>query len=147
MYRAIAFIIAATIAVTVSLTIQAAETNRFTEYTNQTIVDTIEQADSVTGIKLGDRKSNEQPPAKLSSEQISSLQALLLDDSHYIFDMKKKCMFVPQYSYTFKQQENSVTVVVSELCQKIKIIADNLVVFIDDDPMATALNTFNNNVF
>lgn len=85
--------------------------------------------------------SSEKATKELTQEQINELRRFLLSDNHYIFDMTKRCVFVPQLSYQFSADKET-TLFVSLSCQQIKIVDRKNTVFVDYDPMAEKFNAF-----
>ncbi len=85
---------------------------------------------------------SEATPSKLTEQQVKELRHLILNDEHYVFDMTKRCVFVPQLAYHFSTHQN-VAIYVSLPCEKIKIVNGNVSVFIDYDPMSKRFKLFN----
>jgi len=88
---------------------------------------------------------SENAPKELSQEQKNELRDFLLNDDHYIFDMTKRCIFVPQLSYQFFADKET-TVYISLSCQQIKIVDAKNTLFFDYDPMAEKFNAFNHSL-
>ena len=84
-------------------------------------------------------------PQNLSTEQVSQLRELLLNDSSYNFNRIKRCLFIPEISYQFSGDKN-VNVYVSYSCKKIKIVSENNTNIIDYDPMAEKFNSFSKTI-
>ncbi len=81
----------------------------------------------------------------VTSEQLQSFKNFIMNDSSYIFDMKKRCLFVPQLSYEFKGSPN-VTIYVSMICNQIKIVTDGEQTILDYDLIKNNFNDFNENI-
>ncbi len=88
---------------------------------------------------------SENTPQELTPEQMTELRGFLLRDDHFIFDMTKRCVFVPQLSYQFSADKET-TLQVSLSCQQIKIVNPHSTVYIDYDPMAEKFNEFNHSL-
>lgn len=89
----------------------------------------------VTDIRR-DRKVN------ISSEQLKLFRSFVTNDSSYIFDMKKRCLFVPQLSYEFEGSPKA-TVYVSMICNQIKVVSEDESTIIDYDLVKDKFNEFN----
>jgi hypothetical protein len=93
------------------------------------------QAVTVTDIRKN-RKLN------ISSEQLKSFKLYVIKDSSYIFDMKKRCLFVPQLTYEFKGSPD-VTIYVSMICNQVKIVSDDESTILDYDLVKDDFNNLN----
>ncbi len=84
-------------------------------------------------------------PKNLSTEQVSQLREMLLNDNSYNFNRIKRCLFIPEISYQFSG-DKAVNVYVSTSCKKIKIVSENNTNIIDYDPMAKKFNSFSKTI-
>lgn len=78
----------------------------------------------------------------ISLEQLKSFKSYVTKDSSYIFDMNKRCVFVPQLVFEFKGSPN-VTIFVSMICNQIKIISGDKSIILDYDLVKDEFNTLN----
>lgn len=110
----------------------------FEKTVGKEVVEVIIGTDAVKATKISNNKK-----IQLTDEQLTKFRKLILSDSSYIFDKKKRCVFVPQMSYVFKD----VTILVSHTCNQIKITAPSKKsVIIDYDHVAKELNNFSENI-
>src|ERR1700733_10879504 len=65
--------------------------------------------DRVEGFSL----TSDEKPMVLTSAQIQQLQLLLLNDQHYLFDIKKKIVFIPSYAFKFTKNSKELILHVS----------------------------------
>lgn len=91
--------------------------------------------------KIGYKETG--PSKPLTATQIKELQALLLDDSHYILDMTKSCVFAPTTVFIFANNGEEVRVLSSPSCKQLKIMyKDQKSVYLDNDPIHDQLESF-----
>ena len=91
--------------------------------------------------KIGYKEAG--PSKPLTAAQVKELQTLLLDDSHYILDMTKSCVFSPTTLLIFARNGEEVRVLSSPSCKQIKIMyKDQKSVFLDNDPIHDQLESF-----
>lgn len=87
---------------------------------------------------------------KISSDQLETFKSYITNDSGYIFDMKKRCLFVPQLEFEFIKSPN-VTIYVSMICNQVKIVSGEKIIILDYDLMKGNFNSLNeeliNNIF
>ncbi len=77
----------------------------------------------------------------LTESEIHKLQTYLLYDKGYIFDRTKKCLFIPEITFTFDNGD-LVVVMVSTICKQIKIIHGEKTLILDTDSMAVAFHSY-----
>lgn len=114
------------------------------------IVDTIKQPNSVDYYNVapalpGAGPQTYQPANKeqaLSDENIAKLQKLLLNDSHYLFGVQKKCVFVPETGFRFKKKDKDVVLLVSLSCQQVVYDLGGQQIRLDIDPSAESFADF-----
>jgi hypothetical protein len=58
----------------------------------------------------------------LAPKQIERLQAILLDANTYLFDVVKKCLFLPEYAYRFVRGGKNVIVLVCYSCEELTFV-------------------------
>lgn len=76
---------------------------------------------------------------RLTAKQANSLRQFLLSDSTYIFDKKKRCLFIPEIIYKFKENPE-VTVFVCYSFNQIKVVGPKNTVILDYDIVADEFN-------
>jgi hypothetical protein len=81
----------------------------------------------------------------LDAEQLQSFQKLVLNDSSYVFDYQKRCLFVPQIAYVIKGN-SEVKILVSIVCNQIRFDSPNKSILIDYDLVKTEFNKLNKNI-
>lgn len=79
----------------------------------------------------------------LTDREVEELNALLLQDKGYIFDRTKKCLFIPEVTFTF-EKKGKVVVIVSLICKQIKVVNGDKSIILDTDPMEEELEDFMN---
>ena len=58
----------------------------------------------------------------LAPKQIERLQLMLLDENTYLFDVVKKCLFLPEYAFRFVRGDRSVIVLVCYSCEELTFV-------------------------
>lgn len=81
----------------------------------------------------------------ISSEQLDSLKSYVTNDSSYIFDMQKRCLFVPQLSFEFTNSPH-VTLFVSMICNQVKIVSGEKSIILDYDLIKDDFNSLIENL-
>lgn len=81
----------------------------------------------------------------LDAEQLQSFQKLVLNDSSYVFDFQKRCLFVPQIAYAIKGNPQ-VKVLVSIVCNQIRFDSSEKSIIIDYDLVKKEFNKLNKNI-
>lgn len=81
----------------------------------------------------------------LDAEQLQSFQKLVLNDSSYVFDFQKRCLFVPQIAYAIKGSPHA-KVLVSIVCNQIRFDLPNKSIIIDYDLVKKEFNKLNKNI-
>jgi hypothetical protein len=71
---------------------------------------------------------------KLSASQIKRVQQVLLNDSHYYFDLKKRTLFVPTVAFKF-QGEIEIVVLISMSANQVKVLIPGKAIILDNDPI------------
>jgi hypothetical protein len=59
---------------------------------------------------------------ELAPKQIERLQAILFDANTYLFDVVKKCLFLPEYAYRFIRGDKQVIVLVCYSCEELTFV-------------------------
>lgn len=108
--------------------------SQFINAVSKEAVDTILNSQEVT---LTDIHKNRK--LKISPEQLQLFRSYLKNDSSYVFDMKKRCLFVPQLAFEFNDFPK-VTIFVSMICNQVKIITGDKPTILDYDPAKDELN-------
>lgn len=86
------------------------------------------------------------PEFFLSPTQVKALQSILINDAHYIFDMRKKTIFLPSFAFKFHSEKRDVTVLVNLISYQIKFKDDDHSIIIDNDPSQELMNSFIENL-
>lgn len=81
----------------------------------------------------------------ITPEQMKTFISVVTDDSSYVFDMNKRCLFVPQLSFEFKGAPE-VTIFVSMLCNQVKIISGDTSTILDYDFVKDEFNKLNEKI-
>lgn len=77
----------------------------------------------------------EEKEVALSAKDLAALKELLLNDDSYLFDIEKRCLFVPEYLLRFKRGEKATLLLFSPLCKQLKMPYANFKqLIIDIDP-------------
>lgn len=58
----------------------------------------------------------------LAPKQVERLQAILLDGNTYLFDVVKKCLFLPEYAFRFVRGEKNVIVLICYSCEELTFV-------------------------
>lgn len=74
----------------------------------------------------------------LTGEKIKIFKELLLNDDHYIFDMTKKCLFIPEAIFQFEEG----SIMINLFCNQVKFVLGDKTLLLDYDPMADEFNGF-----
>lgn len=108
------------------------------------VIALIQHADSVCSFQMASPKHKmEQQIAgypilselgELNSDLKTQLKTVLLNDKHYDFKLKNRCLFIPKIAYLFRQGTNSVIVLTSQTCDIVEIHAAGNKLRIDNDP-------------
>lgn len=71
----------------------------------------------------------------LNSKQMQKLLMLLTDDNSYLFDVTKRCLFIPEYALQI-QGEESLLLLLSPSCKQIRFlnVHENKHLTLDIDP-------------
>lgn len=77
----------------------------------------------VTKIKPLDTDDYEFEPLSvdMNKEDISSLKDILLNDKSYLFDVRKKCVFIPEYALEFYVKGQKMLFLYAPLCKEFKV--------------------------
>lgn len=70
----------------------------------------------------------------LTPEQCARLQWLLLDQQSYRTESLKKCLFLPEYAFTFRKGEATLTVLLATSCAQIQFLVGEETLLRDCDP-------------
>ncbi len=70
----------------------------------------------------------------LTPEQRRRFQGLLLDQQSYRQESLKKCLFLPEYAFTFHKGDAALTLLFAASCAQIQFITDEKKVLRDCDP-------------
>lgn len=93
-------------------------------------IDHINNADRIVISKVESRSPTDFYPEGVSidfdKEDISKFKDILLNDKSYLFDRKKKCFFVPEYTFEFYLKGYKLLMFYSPLCKELKISYGNL---------------------
>lgn len=79
---------------------------------------------------------------KLSDEQKTELQKLLLNDNHYLFGILKKCVFIPEMAFHFKKGGKDVLMLVSLSCKQVVYDLGEQQIHLDIDPSVDSFSDF-----
>jgi len=58
----------------------------------------------------------------LAPKQVERLQAMLFDENTYLFDVVKKCLFLPEYAFRFLKGGKSVIVLICYSCEELTFV-------------------------
>jgi hypothetical protein len=83
----------------------------------------------------------------LTPEQRVQFQWLLLDQQSYRTESLKKCLFLPEYAFTFHKGEAVSTVLLATSCAQIQFLADDRALLRDCDPALPKLQQLLESVF
>lgn len=83
-------------------------------------------------------------PVELSAEERSDLRHLFLNDSHYLFGVHKKCVFIPETAFSFKTTQGQVFAFVSLQCKQIQFVMGEQKEMLDFDPAFDEFTLFIN---
>lgn len=104
--------------------------------------DLIANPERVEGFAL----KGEPSPKNLSLDQIKQLQELLLNDSSYQFEFRKKIVFLPTYGLKFIRGMQSITIEVSVPSSQVKFNIDAESMILDNDPAKDKFESFINTI-
>lgn len=88
----------------------------------------LDQVNNANRIVLS--KVSESPPkgyaldentVELSEHDIAALKDILLDDKSYLFDVRKRCVFIPEYALEFYVKGEKLLLLYAPLCKEFKI--------------------------
>lgn len=113
---------------------------RFEKTVGTEVANCIANAEEMTATDLA--TENQFP---LTTKQLESFKKFVLSDSGYVFDYKKRCLFVPQILYTIKDNPE-VKVIVSIVCNQIRFDSPNGSIILDDDLVKKEFNKLNKNI-
>ncbi|MEM1281957.1 MAG: hypothetical protein AAGG81_00230 [Chlamydiota bacterium] len=57
----------------------------------------------------------------LELDDMSELKDILLNDRSYVFDLRKRCVFVPEYVLEFSVKERKLLLLYAPLCKEFKL--------------------------
>lgn len=100
----------------------------------------IADAQAMTATDLSDESQH-----ALTTKQLENFRDFVLSDSSYVFDYKKRCLFVPQISYEIKDHPE-LKITVSIVCNQIKFESSTQTVIIDYDLVKKEFNRLNKNI-
>ncbi len=83
----------------------------------------------------------------LTPEQRRRFQGLLLDQQSYRQESLKKCLFLPEYAFTFHKGDAVLTLLFAASCAQIQFITDEKTVLRDCDPALPKFQQFLESVF
>lgn len=81
----------------------------------------------------------------LTEKQLQNFQKLVLSDSSYVFDFKKRCLFVPQIVYQIQGQPET-KLFVSVVCNQIRFDSPTKSILIDYDLVKKEFNKLNKSI-
>ena len=121
------------------------------------IIDIIRNPDRVESYKLKPKKSKKgktlhgYPIVKkgnnLTTEQISSLTSILLDEKTYDFTIAKKGFIFPEYAFIFQKGENRLTVLVCYYRKELMFFHGNRELKEDFDSALQKMKSITNKLF
>jgi hypothetical protein len=76
----------------------------------------------------------------LTTDQIASLRKIVLPDPGYIFDMHKRCVFIPDIGFSFDNER--VVLLISRSCQQIKFLETGTETILDYNPQKKDIEAF-----
>lgn len=108
---------------------------RLSSETGDVVIDIIARANKITCI------DNRGVETVLNKEQMEFCKQLILNDQGYLFDVKKKVLFIPTYRLVFQADARKTTVEVSIPSKQIKFTVGESsknprIVILDDDLMS-----------
>jgi hypothetical protein len=88
-------------------------------------LDTINNAQTVTFSKvrpiLPKDFKLEGDTIDLDRDDVAKLKEILLSDKSYLFNIQKKCVFVPEYALEFKLRGNAMLLLYAPTCKEFKV--------------------------
>lgn len=114
------------------------QTDRLRKEIGQRYFDLISSPDSVSIRGM----TPPSPERDLSQIEIEELQAILLNDSHYIFDVRKKTIFLPSYAFTFQKGKDVTLITINLPSAQIKFSENQRSIIIDNDPSRDLIENF-----
>jgi len=107
-------------------------TQKVMDFLGSDIIDIIKSPDKVESYRVEFHKTGKGEnlggyPVKgkgpdLAPKQIERLQLMLLDENTYLFDVVKKCLFLPEYAFRFVRGDRSVIVLVCYSCEELTFV-------------------------
>jgi hypothetical protein len=71
---------------------------------------------------------------ELPASIFKPMQALLLNDNTYMFDAKKKCLFIPNLALELKLNDEKLTILIGIRCKQVQFIYGKENIILDVDP-------------
>ena len=106
-------------------------------------IDTLKKAKYVTMLLMSpDVKKGPLEEIHLTSEQIERLKTNLLDDHNYDFAKPKYCHFIPQLSFKFQTDSETLHLFISLSCNQILFGTGNQSVLLNYNPVQQRLGYF-----
>lgn len=81
----------------------------------------------------------------LSEDQMILLKTYLTNDSSYLFNHKKQCLFIPQLHLEFSASSN-LSVLISMVCNQVKFITPQDEIILDYDSIKDSFNELNEKI-
>jgi len=105
---------------------------KVTGFLGNDIIDVLRSPDRVESYKVKFQKTGKgnnmggypvtAKGSDLAPKQIERLQAILFDANTYLFDVVKKCLFLPEYAYRFVRGDKNVIVLVCYSCEELTFV-------------------------
>lgn len=73
-------------------------------------------------------------PVEFPNPLLKGIQTLLIDDATYMFDAKKKCLFLPNLAIEMKLNEEKLTILIGTSCKQVRFIYGDEKITLDVDP-------------
>lgn len=85
-------------------------------------------------------------PVEFPNSLLKGIQAILIDDATYMFDAKKKCLFLPNLAIEMKLDEEKLTILIGTSCKQVRFIHDDEKITLDVDPAFTEIEKLVNSL-
>ncbi len=115
------------------------------------VVEILQAPERIESYRVGMRKSRQgdtiggypvlgRGPA-LSAAQVTQLASLLLDEHSYLFDVVKKCLFLPEYAFRAVRGGKNVVVLICFSCEELLFVYENREILEDFDRITPKVRT------
>ena len=95
---------------------------------------------------LGGYPVHQRGPA-LNARQITQISSLLLDEQSYLFDVVKKCLFLPEYAFKAVRGGKSVVILICFSCEELLFVYENREILEDFDRVTPKMRSLIEELF